>query len=222
MKQLNFLSTLHNQTKRDYVGRVVEHDKAHCAEIASQWGYDYWDGDRRYGYGGYRYDGRWRPVAQKMADHYKLKAGEKVLDIGCGKAFLLYELTQVVPGLEVCGVDISHYGIEHAKPEILPCLKLANATDLPFADDTFDFIYSLNVFHNLKNYELDAAINEMQRVAKRGANKYICVESFRNEQEKVNLLYWQLTCRSFYATDEWQWLMQSKNYNGDLGFIFFE
>jgi SAM-dependent methyltransferase len=220
MVQINFLTNVHTGTQRNYVQRVVEHDKAACAEVAIQWGYDYWDGDRKHGFGGYSYDGRWLPVAQEMAEHYELKAGDKVLDIGCGKAFLLYEFTQAVPGIEVSGIDISQYGIENAKEEIREQLHVGNCTDLPFEDNSFDFVYSLNTFHNLKNFELEAAVKEMNRVSR--GKTYICVESFRNEQEKVNLLYWQLTCRSFYDVEEWEWLLRTYGYTGDIGFIYFE
>jgi len=220
MAELNFLTSIHTSTKRDYVQRVVDHDKAACAEVATQWGYDYWDGDRKFGFGGYKYDGRWRPVAEEMASHYGLKADDKILDIGCGKAFLLYEFTQVVPGLQVAGIDISEYGVENAKEEVRPFLKTGNCTSLPYEDDEFDFVYSLNTFHNLKNFELSDAVKEMVRVANK--NSYICIESYRNEREKMNLLYWQLTCRSFYDTEEWTWLLKQHGYTGDLGFIFFE
>jgi SAM-dependent methyltransferase len=220
MEEINFLATLHNSTRRDYVARVVEHDKAACAAVARQWGRDYWDGDRRYGYGGYRYDGRWRSVAESMASHYGLTTEHSVLDIGCGKGYLLYELTQVVPGIKVNGIDISAYAIENAKQEIQPYLKTGSATDLPYAGESFDFVYSLNVFHNFPVYDLKAALEEMLRVGKN--NHYICIESYRNEQEKVNLLYWQLTCASFYSTEEWKWLLRQWGYDGDVGFIFFE
>ncbi|MAI10074.1 MAG: SAM-dependent methyltransferase [Rhodospirillaceae bacterium TMED167] len=220
MDELNFLTSIHTSTKRDYVQRVVEYDKADCAQIATEWGYDYWDGDRRYGFGGYTYDGRWRPVAEEIAAHYNLRAGQKILDIGCGKAFLLYEFTQVVPGIDVTGIDISEYGIHHAKEEIRKHLNTGSCVNLPYSADEFDFVYSLNTFHNLKNFELEAAVDEVNRVSKGPA--YICVESYRNEQEKVNLLYWQLTCRSFYDTEEWHWLLTQHNYAGDVGFIFFE
>lgn len=220
MQELDFLGKLHTSTKRDYVQRVVEHDKAACADVARQWGYDYWDGERQYGYGGYKYDGRWRTVAEDMANHYGLKARDRILDIGCGKAFLLYEFTQVVPGIEVAGIDISAYGIEHAKEEVRPFLHVGDCTDLPFGDKTFDFVYSLNVFHNLRNFELDAALREMQRI--RRGDAYICIESYRNEREKANLLYWQLTCMSFMDTEEWVWEYQRAGYDGDYGFIYFE
>jgi len=220
MARLDFISRLHTRTQRDYVQRVVAHDKAACAEKAKQWGYDYWDGERQYGYGGMHYDGRWLPVAEEMAAHYGLKAGDRILDIGCGKGFLLYEFTRAVPGIEVVGLDISTYGIENAKLEIRSSLRVGNCTDLPFMDDAFDFVYSINTFHNLMNFELDAALKEMQRVGNN--HRYICVESYRNELEKVNLLYWQLTCESFFRPEEWAWFMTQAGYDGDEDYIFFE
>ena len=220
MQQIDFLEKIHTKTSRDYVQRVVDNDKGACAEVAKKWGMNYWDGDRQYGYGGYSYDGRWRIVAEEMAAHYNLKAGDRILDIGCGKAFLLYEFTQVVPGIEIAGIDISAYGIEHAKQEVRPYIQVGNCTALPFEDSSFDLVYSLNVFHNLKNYELQAALKEMQRVRRGGA--YMCAESYRNESEKANLLYWQLTCETFYDPSEWQWFMELAGYDGDYGFIYFE
>jgi SAM-dependent methyltransferase len=219
MRQIDFLEDLHGRTKRDYLGRVTSDDKAACAEVALRWDRDYWDGDRRYGYGGYRYDGRWRGVAERMAAHYGLAAGQRVLDIGCGKAFLLFELGEIVPGLEIAGLDISAYAVRHAKSEVRSRLCVGNGTALPFADGAFDLVYSLNVLHNLHNFELDAALREMTRVG-RGA-RYLCVESYRTEREKVNLLYWQLTCRTFLTPSEWRWLLERAGYDGDYGFIFF-
>lgn len=220
MAEIDFVGKLHSRTKRDYVGRVVEHDKAKCAAIAKQWGRDYWDGERQYGYGGYKYDGRWRVVAEAMTAHYGLKAGDRILDIGCGKGYLLYEFTHVLPGVTVAGIDISEYAIEHAKEEVKPYLRVGNCTKLPYAVREFDFVYSLGTFHNLYNYDLDKALREIERVGKK--RKYICVESYRDEREKANLLYWQLTCESFYTPKEWAWLFARAGYSGDSGFIFFE
>lgn len=216
---IDFLSSVHKATKRDYLARVNEFPKAEAAMLAKKWDVEYWDGDRKTGYGGYRYDGRWRSVAQAMADHYQLKPGMRVLDIGCGKAFLLYDLTQVVPGLKVAGIDISSYGIQHAKEEVRPFLQVASAAKLPFADQSFDLAISINTLHNLYCYELFDALKEMQRVAKQ---KYLCVESYRNEQEKVNLLYWQLTCEMFCTPKEWEWWFNLTGYTGDHSFIYFE
>jgi ubiquinone/menaquinone biosynthesis C-methylase UbiE len=220
MAYIDFTTSLHKATKRDYVQRVVEYPKAECAEVAIKFGKDYWDGDRRYGYGGYKYDGRWAPVAKAIAKHYGLKAGQSILDVGCGKGFLLYEFTQAVPGIKVAGIDISTYGIEHAKEEVKPFLQVANAVKLPFKDKSFDFVFSNTTLHNLYNYELWDALKEIERVGK--GSKYIVIESYRNESEKANLLYWQLTCRSFYTPKEWEWFFQKAGYTGDYSYIVFE
>lgn len=220
MAYVDFLSPLHKRTQRDYLGRVNEFPKAEAAKIAKQFSQDYWDGDRKFGYGGYRYDGRWHAVAEAMAAHYGLKPSDKVLDVGCGKAFLLYEFTQAVPGLEIRGLDISEYAIEHAKEESRPFLRMGNANNLPFDDHSFDLVYSITTLHNLHCFDLDRALREMERVGKQ--HKYLVVESYRNEEEKANLLYWQLTCESFYTPAEWEWWFQQTGYTGDHSFIYFE
>lgn len=219
-ERIDFTQTLHSSTKRDYVARVVEYDKAVCAEIASRFGQEYWDGERQYGYGGYSYDGRWRPIAERMSEYYQLKPGMRVLDVGCGKGYLLYEFTQVVPGLEVAGIDISAYGIEHAKEEVRSSLIVGGAEKLPFGDGEFDLVVSLGTLHNLGIEDLWSAVSEIERVSRN--HKYIMIESYRNQREKANLLYWQLTCKSFYSVEDWEWLYRKIGFSGDYGFIFFE
>ena len=220
MAEIDFLAPFHTATKRDYLQRVVEHDKAECAARAKEWGFDYWDGERRFGFGGMRYDGRWLPLAEAMVAHYGLKPGDRVLDIGCGKAFLLHEFTRACPGIEVAGLDLSAYGVANAKEEVRPHLVVGNATDLPWPDGHFDLVISINTFHNLQVHDLDRALREMQRVGK--GRGYLCVESYRTEREKANLLYWQLTCESFHRPEGWLWLMERAGYTGDHGFIYFE
>lgn len=220
MAYVDFLSTIHRSTKRDYLARVTEYDKAAAAEIAIQFGEEYWDGDRRTGYGGYRYDGRWRPVAEQMVAHYGLQPGASILDVGCGKAFLLYEFTQVLPGCTVAGIDISPYAVEHAKEEVRPCLRVGTAADLPYADHSYDFVYSINTLHNLYIYDLWKSLQELERVGRE--HEYLCVETYRNEREKVNLMYWQLTCRAFHTPAEWEWLFAQTGYTGDYSYIAFE
>ena len=220
MGLVEFVTPLHTRTQRDYIGRVNEHDKAESAAIAKQWGQDYWDGDRRYGYGGYRYDGRWLQVAEAMAKHYGIKPGDQILDVGCGKGFLLYEFTRAMPGVEVVGLDISAYALEHAKEEIRPRLRQGHARELPFESDSFDLVISLTTLHNLRLPDLVDAVKEIQRVGRR--HRYIMVESYRNEREKMNLLYWQLTCETFFTPEEWQWVYDHGGYEGDFEYIYFE
>ena len=220
MPEIDFISPLHRKTKRDYLARVNEFPKAEAARLARQFGRDYWDGDRKVGYGGMRHDGRWRPVAEAMAKHYDLKSGDSILDVGCGKGFLLYEFTQIVPGIEVRGLDISNYAIENAKEEVRPFLQMGHANHLPYADASLDLVISINTLHNLYCYDLEKALKEIQRVGKK--HRYVCVESYRNEQEKVNLLYWQLTCEMFCTPEEWEWWFKLCGYTGDHSFIYFE
>lgn len=220
MAYIDFISGLHKATKRDYIGRVTSDDKAECAVVAKQYGYDYWDGERKYGYGGYRYDGRWKSVAEKMAEHYDLKPGQRILDVGCGMAHLLYEFSRVVPGIEVKGIDISDYALKHAKEEIRDCLQYGKAQEIPFKDNSFDLVLSLTTLHNLKVFDLKKALREIERVSR--GHSYIVVESFRNDKEEVNMLYWQLTCASYYSVEEWEWIYKEWGYTGDYSFIFFE
>lgn len=223
MAEIDFMSVLHKGTSRDYLARVndPEFPKAKAAELATKWDYDYWDGDRRINYGGYRYmEGRWEKVAMAMANHYKLPEKPKILDIGCGKGFLLYDFLKVIPNAEVYGVDISSYALEHCKEEIKDRLTLGTAKSLPWEDETFDLVFSINTFHNLHAYDLCPAIKEMERVGKN--HKYICVESYRSQAEKANLLYWQVTCEAFCTPREWQWWFEKAGYTGDYSFIYFE
>jgi protein-L-isoaspartate(D-aspartate) O-methyltransferase len=223
MAYIDLLSAIHKSTQRDYLARVNDPDfpKAKAAVLSKQWGFDYWDGDRKICYGGYRYiEGRWEKVARAMVEQYDIQPGDKILDVGCGKGFLLYDFTKVVPDLELHGIDISEYAIANAKQEIKDRLQAGNATSLPYPDNYFDFVFSITTRHNLHCYDLDKALREIERVSKK--NKYICVESYRNEEEKANLLYWQVTCEAFNTPEEWDWWFKQTGYTGDHSLIYFE
>ena len=223
MKEIDFISSVHKSTSRDYLARVndCEFPKARAAELAKKFDFDYWDGDRRICYGGYKYiEGRWEGVARSLINHYKLNNQSKVLDIGCGKGFLLYEIKKIVPEIDIYGIDISSYAIENSKKEIKKYLKVANANSLPFSDNYFDLTISINTLHCLHSYDLEKALKEMERVSKK--DKYLCVESYRNESEKANLLYWQVTCEAFNTPEEWEWWFKMSGYCGDYSYIFFE
>ena len=220
MAHLDFISTIHKATRRDYLKRVVESDKAACAQISKQFGKDYFDGDRRYGYGGYQYDGRWRPFAEKLIAHYGLKSGGKVLDIGCAKGFLLQDFIHALPGLEVAGLDVSDYAIANAMPKVKQFLRVGTAAELSYPDRHFDLVVSVNTLHNLYLPDLFKALREIERVGRQ--HKFIVVDSYRNEREKVNLLYWQLTCECFFTPAEWEWIFHQTGYSGDWDFVCFE
>lgn len=219
MAYIEFIEQLHRSAKRDYLGRVLAGNKAEFAAIAKKFDVEYWDGNRDTGYGGYHYDGRWLDVAKRMAVHYELKAGDRILDIGCGKGFLLYEFTQAVPGIEVAGLDISRYALEHAKDEVKAFLSEGSAVSLPFPNQNFDLVISINTLHNLQLPELELALKEIERVGRK--NKYLLMDGYRNEQEKVNLLYWQLTCECFFTPREWEWIFKATGYTGDYACIYF-
>jgi protein-L-isoaspartate(D-aspartate) O-methyltransferase len=216
----DFIQSVHTGTKRDYMARVLAGNKAEFATIAKKFGREYWDGSRNTGYGGYRYDGRWLDVAKRLVVHYGLKAGSRVLDVGCGKGFLLYELTQVVPELEIAGLDVSAYALECSRDEVREALRLGDAVSMPFPDQSFDLVLSINTLHNLRLPDLERGLREIERVGRR--DKYVLVDAYRNEQEKVNLLYWQLTCECFFTPAEWEWLFLKCGYKGDYGCIYFE
>ena len=217
---VQFVTTLHQATSRAYIDRMVD-DKVHCMLKAKEYEADYWDGDRRYGYGGYRYlVGRWKPVAEALIEKYGLTNNSSVLDVGCGKAFLLYEMTLLLPELRVAGFDISKHGLSDAKEEVRDSLFIHRAQEpYPYEENEFDLVMSLGCFHNLRIFELQTALSEVERVGKQG---YVMLESYRNEQEQFNLQCWALTCESFFDNDEWCWIYEHFGYTGDYEFIYFE
>jgi len=217
---VNFVTPLHKATERAYIDRMVD-EKVKCMLKAKEYEFDYWDGNRRYGYGGYKYlPGRWKPVAEALIDRYSLTDASSVLDVGCGKAYLLYELKLLLPGILIKGFDISEHGLQDAKEQIKNDLFIHKAQDLyPFKENEFDLVISLGCLHNLRIFELETALNEIQRVGKNG---YIMLESYRNELEQFNLQCWALTCQSFFDKEEWEWIYKNFGYTGDYEFIYFE
>lgn len=216
---LEIVTPLHRRTARDYLPRMLD-DKVRCMRKAKEYGADYWDGDRRYGYGGYRYDGRWKAVAERLIAHYRLPPNASILDVGCGKGFLLHEIRQLLPAARCTGFDISAHALADSPASIRDGLFLQRAQDpLPFADGSFDLVLSLGCLHNLRIFDLAGALAEIGRVGRR---QYVMVESYRNEEELFNLQCWALTCESFFAADEWVWLFRHLGYAGDYEFIYFE
>lgn len=216
---VNIVTSLHESSMREYLPRMID-DKVNCMVVAKQYEKDYWDGDRRYGYGGYSYmPGRWKPVAESLIQQYKLTDKSSVLDVGCGKAFLLYEMKLILPGLRVIGFDISNYGLENAHKDIKDSLFIHRAQDpFPFNDNEFDLVISLGCFHNLRVFELEQALSETERVGRQG---YVMLESYRNELEQFNLQCWALTCETFFDHEEWPWIYEKFGYTGDYEFIYF-
>ena len=217
-REINLLSAI-PKTKRNIAARLEAKDPE-VVRVSKQYGQMYFDGPRDYGYGGYKYDGRWKPLAERLIEEYRLPADARILDVGCGKAFLLHELKLLLPQAQVVGFDISAEGIADAPEAIRPYLSVYRAQDAyPFGDKAFDLCLSLNALHNLRVFELETAFREIERVA---AQKFVVVESYRNEQELFNVQCWSLTCESFFDVAEWIWLMRHFGYSGDYEFIYFE
>lgn len=222
MSEKNFVTKNHQSTTRDYLGRVNNPDmpKFKAAELAKEWGFDYWDGDRSINYGGHYYrPGYWKWTAENLVAEYNLDSKSRIVDIGCGKGFLLKELQDLIPGIGLTGLDISRYAVENCHPDLVNVIRVGNANSLPFEDNEFDLAISINTFHNLYNYDLQCALMEITRVSH---NQFLCVESYRNELEKMNLLYWQVTCEAFNTPREWDWWFNLTGYKGDYEFIYFE
>jgi len=219
-KELNFVTKNHNLTKRNYLNRMIN-SKVKCMIEAKKYSKNYWDGPRKYGYGGYKYiPNRWTNVAKKIIRKFKLKNTSKILDIGCGKAFLLYEIKKILPDIQISGFDISKYAINKAPKNLRKKLFIHKAQQkYPYSKKKFDLAISLGCFHNLEINELKIAINEIQRVSKKS---YLMVESYRNEKELFNLQCWALTCESFFSKKEWLWLFKEFKYNNYYEFIYFK
>lgn len=217
-QELEIIQAIHGSTARDYLARMTE-AKVECMKKAREFGFDFWDGERRYGYGGYRYDGRFAVVAQALVRRYALPPDARILDVGCGKGYLLHEFTRILPECRVQGFDISAYAVAHAHKSVANALTVSRAQDpYPYEDKAFDLVVSLNTLHNLPIHHLRSALGEIERVGKQG---YVVVESYRNEQELFALQCWALTCEAFFRPEEWRWLYREFGYSGDYEFIFF-
>ncbi len=219
LKEFNLMTQNHLITKRNYISRMVN-SKVDCMIEAKKYGKNYWDGPRKFGYGGYKYiKGRWTKVAKKIIKKFKLNNKSKILDVGCGKAFILYEIKKILPNIKVVGFDISRHGIKNAPKDIRKNLFIHKAqTKYPFKNRYFDLAFSTGCFHNLEINDLKFAIKEIQRVSKQ---TYIMVESYRNELELFNLQCWALTCQSFFSKKEWIWIFKEFKYKRYFEFIYF-
>tara|TARA_B100000686_G_C16772520_1_gene966178 strand:- start:779 stop:1444 length:666 start_codon:yes stop_codon:yes gene_type:complete len=215
----NYIQELHLSTSREPIKRMMD-DKINCMKIARNYDYDFWDGDRRYGYGGYKYiDGYWTSVAEKLIEDYNLNKNSKILDVGCGKGYLLFEIHKLIPDIKIAGFDISNYAVENAKDEIKSFLYTHKAEEkTKYLDCEFDLVFTLATLHNLHLRDLVNSIKEISRISKQS---YIMVESYRNLKELFNLQCWALTCNAFYNDDDWQYIFEFAGYEGDYEFIYF-
>lgn len=212
MAEINLLSKL-PRTTRNVAARA--HSKsADIVAVAKRYGQEYFDGPRDYGYGGYRYDGRWIPVAADIVSHFGLKPGQRILDVGCAKGFLVKDLMIACRGLEAFGLDISEYAIMHCEPEVIGRLHLGSCEHLPFPDGSFDAVISINTLHNCNRGGVIRSLQEIQRLSKGRA--YVQVDSYRTEEERRLFLDWVLTAEFHGYPDEWRAAFADARYTGDF------
>ncbi len=188
----------------------TEEDRA----IARQFGRDFFDGDRKHGYGGYNYHPRfWQPVIPTFKDHFGLTSSSSILDVGCGKGFMMHDLTQLIPGIKVEGVDISTYAVENALDDMKTKIKVADAAELPYEDNTFDAVFSITTVHNLDRPECAKALKEIERVSK--GKSFVTLDAYRDDEEKDMMNAWNLTAKTYMHVDEWREFFSDAGYNGD-------
>ena len=212
-KEKFFIQSLHKSTKREFLKRMIN-NKVDCMKEARKFGKNFWDGNRKYGYGGYKYiKGRWKNFAKDIIKNYKLTNKSKLLDVGCGKGFLLKEIIEILPEIEIHGYDISKYAIENSKEDVRKYLSVANATNLPFPDNSFDVVISINTIHNLDEENCGKALKEISRVSKK--NSFITVDAYRNDIEREQMFKWNLTAKTIMSVEKWKEFFKKHNYNGD-------
>jgi ubiquinone/menaquinone biosynthesis C-methylase UbiE len=207
------------KTKRNIAHRLEAKDPEVIA-ISKNYGREYFDGAREYGYGGYRYDGRWVSVARDIIEHFQLKPGDRVLEIGCAKGFLVKDLLNVCPGLEVFGLDISEYALMHCEPEVVGRLHLGSAEKLPFPDNSFDCVLALNVIHNLPREKAVTAMREIQRLSPK--KSFVQVDSYYTPEQKATFESWVLTAEYHDYPEKWIEVFKEAGYTGDYYWTIIE
>ncbi len=217
-REINLLEALPKKIKRNVAARRRE--KARNRHAALAFGKAYFDGSREQGYGGYRYDGRWVPVAHRLIDHFGLKPGERVLDVGCAKGFLVKDLLGACPGLEVYGLDISLYALARAPQEAAGRLVAGTADRLPFADGSFDAVVSINTVHNLERARCLRALAEIERLAP--GRGFVQVDAYRSAEERRLFEDWMLTALTHGSPEDWKEMFSSAGYSGDYYWTILE
>jgi SAM-dependent methyltransferase len=210
-REINLLDRL-PQTKRDPKARAAA-KTAEDRALAKQFGRDFFDGERRHGYGGYRYDGRWLPVVRRIVEFYNLAPDARILDVGAAKGFLLHDFLQVLPRATVRGIDVSTYAKDNAHGQTGSLIDIGSGDHLPYPDHSFDLVISINSIHNLPPDRCKQALAEMERVSR--AHKYVTIDAWRTEEEHARLLDWILTAESYFHVDDWVKIFSEVGYSGD-------
>ena len=205
---INYPKSKRNPLKR------LQKKSPYDQKVARKFGKEFFDGERKYGYGGYRYNPKfWKPVIPTFKNFWNIKGNNSILDVGCGKGFMLYDFRNIIPEINVRGIDISEYAIENSLPEIKDCLSVANAKNLPFENNSFDYVISINTIHNLEIDDCAKALKEISRVSRIGS--FITVDAYRNEEEKELMYAWNLTAKTIMSVNDWKNFFKKNGYTGD-------
>ena len=210
--ELNLLKN-YPKSKRDLTVRAKKKDDK-IISTARKFGKEFFDGDRDYGYGGFNYNPKyWQPVIPDFKQQYSLSSNNKILDVGCAKGFMMHDFLKIIPGIKINGIDVSKYAIENCMASVKDFVSVANANKLPFEDNSFDLIISINTIHNLDLDECINSIKEIQRVSKK--HSYITVDAYNNDAEKKRMYDWNLTAKTIMSVDSWKKLFKEIGYDGD-------
>lgn len=219
MSEINLMN-LYPRSKRPIDERAKLVTEEHRA-ISRRFDKDYFDAERLYGYGGYSYHPRfWQATVKRFRDYYKLPEDASVLDVGSAKGFMLHDFKELIPNIIIGGIDISEYAIEHAMETVKRFLRVGNAKELPYEDNSFDLVISINTIHNLPLEECKQALREIQRVSRTHA--FITVDAWRTEEERERLAGWNLTALTYMHVDDWKELFMEEGYTGDYYWFFAE
>lgn len=211
-KEINLLKN-YPVTKRNLDEAIINRTDD-VRKVARRFDKDFFDGDRKFGYGGYKYHPKyWNKVVKDFKDFYDLKDGSSILDVGCGKGFMLFDFQQLNKSFKLYGIDISEYAINNCKSEVSKYLKVASCENLPFEDNSFDLVISINTIHNLDTNGCAKSLREISRVSRK--NKYIIVDAYRDETERKKMFAWNLTAKTIMHVDEWKDFFKQNNYDGD-------
>ena len=208
------------KSKRPIEERGNRIHEAH-REVARRFGREFFDGDRLTGYGGYNYHPRfWTETVARFREHYDLAPDAAILDVGCAKGFMLHDFHILMPQARLAGIDVSPYAIDNAIDDMKPLLQVASADDLPFEDDSFDLVISINTVHNLPLDRCKQALREIERVSRRHA--FVTMDAWRNERERENMLKWNLTALTYMHVEDWVALFEEVGYSGDYWWFIAE
>lgn len=215
MREFNALRNYPQPKGPRYVGPNIRTIKNKI--VASYRDKGYYDGDRNDGYGGFKYDGRWKIIVKSMCEDYRLTKDSALLQIGCEKGFLLHDFKEYFPSMKVRGVEVSDYAVAESMPLVKPYIVKSDFTKLPFENREFDFVIAIGVVYTLNLRDAISCLKEIQRVGK--GNSFITLGAYRNEQGARLFKYWTLLGATILHVDEWIEVLKESGYTGDYQFV---